>query len=93
MNLRTMFKRHQLGCKRFGKEWLRRWDALGKLLQKPSRVEFYDEFGDAGWHEMLYGIEPAWEALCIAIEEVQRYQNRVRVVLLDGTVVKEWGSS
>lgn len=85
VHLRAMHTRHPLGYKLFGLRWLRRWDAIGKLLESPARLKFnygrgYAQSGnvtDAGW--LIY----------------TSHTKRLfpgRIVLLDGIIVREWGA-
>jgi hypothetical protein len=87
-NLRERFTLYPLGCESFGAEWLRRWEALGELLQKPARFEVRSAHGR--WRDG-YGNEwPLVDALHFAITAWQWQHSPRRVVLLDGTIVYEW---
>ncbi len=87
MNLREYFSRYPLGCESFGAEWLRRWEALGRLLSLVARLEW--RFTRGKWHR--------WEIATVA--ELLQFDHRTemrkdefrRIVLLDGTVIREWG--
>jgi len=94
MTLPDLYTLHPLGCDHFGAEWLDLWLALGRLLRKPARLEYY---GDASEWEP----DPICDSLDVAsclIEAVERLGEpenvrgfeRIRVVLLTGTVIREW---
>ena len=97
MNLRQLVTLHPLGCDHFGAEWLDLWLALGRLLRRPARLEYY---GDAcEWENEPIDV---WRdvAACLieAAERISEPENvrgfeRVRVVLLTGTVIREWGTA
>jgi hypothetical protein len=83
VQLRAMHTRHPLGCKLFGLRWLRLWDVLGRVLAMPARLSFnygrgYAQSGninDVGW-------------LIYASHTKRLFPGRI--VLLDGTIVKQW---
>jgi hypothetical protein len=95
VQLRAMHTRHPLGCKLFGLRWLRLWDALGRVLELPVRIEYLDEFGDDGWYPARTARPTLARALVWCVDQWERHQNRVRIVIVGGdlnrTVVKEWG--
>jgi RNAse (barnase) inhibitor barstar len=91
----NMWDKHDLGCEHFGEEWLQLWDALGRVLELPVRIEYLDEFGDDGWYPARTARPTLARALVWCVDEWERHQNRVRIVIVGGdlnrTVVKEWG--
>ena len=102
----ALFASYTLECVEFGEEWLRRWEAVGVLLEQPAVVEVWIRPDKtAGWWVALEethadGTHPT-VADCLQYcdiaeknDEAQRvpHQKR-RVVLLDGTVVKEWNAN
>jgi hypothetical protein len=90
MNLRELFTLYPLGCESFGAQWLLLWEDLGRLLEKLARVEYFDEFGNDGWYPALHATPNVARALIWCIDEWKRHQNRCRIVLLDGTIIREW---
>ena len=93
---REMHRRHPLDVPEFGAEWLRRWEAVGNTLQRPSQIQFK---GDAGEWEQSE-LHRAWIRLEVAlIDCIERHKQPenvrgyayMRIVLLDGTIVREWG--
>lgn len=86
---REMHRRHPLDVPEFGAEWLRRWEAVGRLLEAPAQIQEYPGgcifFGGPLRFSTLH------EALAdMRIRITAPNQRRVRVTLLDGTVVREW---
>jgi hypothetical protein len=81
---REMHRRHPLDVPEFGAEWLRRWEAMGRLLVSGARV-------------MVLENGQFWMVRIGAVSECLRYCTRKhkrekrQVVLLDGTIIREWG--
>lgn len=90
---KELFKKHPLGCKSFGAEWLRRWEALGRLLWAPARIYVHCPPRDAWYPADMDPDITCSQALSIAISQLAKKRRGVRVVLLDGAIVKEWGGS
>lgn len=105
-NLRELFSLYPLGCESFGAEWLRRWEeGIDSLLRQPAKIEVFDEYGPNGWYEirvydmpLLDGkielgskINSIAHALIAAIHEWSVFQTPVRVSLLNGTIIREYG--
>ena len=87
-----MHKRHPLGCAEFGWEWCRRWEALGKLLESPGRVQ--RKLGSRQWESRTKAsIYPVGTCLEIAIVARERNPNARLRVIVDGTIIREWGAS
>lgn len=87
---RRMHGRHPLGCLRFGEKWLQLWDAVGRLLVRPARRE-----GKRRSTWFVIDHDTVANSLKFEITRAGIYPLRkgagCRVVLLDGTIVKEWG--
>ena len=87
---RRMHGRHPLGCLHFGEKWLRLWDAVGRLLVRPARRE-----GKRRSTWFVIDHDTVANSLKFEINRAGIYPLRkgagCRVVLLDGTIVKEWG--
>ena len=87
---RRMRGRHPLGCLRFGEKWLQLWDAVGRLLVRPARRE-----GKRRSTWFVIDHDTVANSLKFEITRAGIYPLRkgagCRVVLLDGTIVKEWG--
>lgn len=87
---RRMRGRHPLGCLRFGEKWLQRWDAVGWLLVRPARRE-----GKRRSKWFVIDHDTVANSLKFEINRAGIYPLRkgagCRVVLLDGTIIKEWG--
>ena len=87
---RRMHGRHPLGCLRFGEKWLQLWDAVGRLLVRPARREgkrrstWFVIDHDTVANSLKFEITRA------GIDPLRKGAG-CRVVLLDGTIVKEWG--
>jgi hypothetical protein len=89
---REMHRRHLLDVPEFGAEWLRRWETLGKLLEAPACLEV--RLKDGKWYqesrpqplsaELKETIEMTMDGIVFA-------SKWYRVVLLDGTIIREWG--
>ncbi len=90
MNLRELFSNYPLGCESFGGEWIRRWEAVGRLLEMPGRswVRF-----PTGWFYLVNGMVGDLLAVTIRAQERRSHKGALgyRIALLDGTVVREWG--
>lgn len=71
-------------------EWCTARPTLLILLDAPAHVEAWDEFGNDGWRVVTSTPATVRAALASCVNEWAQYQNKVRVVLLDGTVIKEW---
>ena len=91
-NLRELFTLYPLGCESFGAEWLRRWEALGELLQKQVQIDFFvaEAPSRTYWAPLFGTINPATVAECIIAAATDWTGASRRVVLMDGTIVKEW---
>ena len=80
---RRMHGRHPLGCLRFGEKWL-------QLLVRPARLE-----GKRRTKWFVIDHDTVAKLLMFEILRAGIYPLRkgagCRVVLLDGTIVKEWG--
>lgn len=87
---RRMHGRYPLGCLYFGEKWLQRWDAVGRLLVRPARLE---GTGRTKWFVLHH--DTVAKLLQFEILRAEGYPLRkgagCRVVLLDGTIIKEWG--
>lgn len=92
---RKMHRRHPLDVPEFGAEWLRRWEAIGRLLEAPGIVQGRLR-GDLRW--CAYTVPIAIQALLMktihssAVQFDSSAFEQVTITLLDGTVVKEWGA-
>jgi hypothetical protein len=85
--VQAMWDKHPLGCDSFGEEWLQKWEALGRLLEKPARARFCSHV-KREW----FGIDTGTVAEMLALTaHVNRHLVR-RVELFDGTIVHEWGA-
>ena len=86
---RRMHGRHPLGCLHFGEKWLLRWEAVGRLLAMPARRE-----GKFRKKWFVIDHDTVATSLRFEIRRAEAYPLRNgagwRVVLLDGTVIKEW---
>ena len=92
MNLRELFSRYPLGCESFGAEWLRRWNEVGRLLDAPVNLQFYH--GGCDFYGPPLHFRRLHEALAdMRVRITAPNQRRVRIILLDGTVVREWCAS
>lgn len=85
---------HHLDVPEFGAEWLRRWEAVGRLLEKPSMVGVRQGNTErVEWYKLSakYGRTVA-HCLTHAIER-RRVDPKLPMVarLLDGTIIREWG--
>ena len=85
-----MHRRRPLECAEFGAEWLRRWEAVGRLLEAPARLEWCLRKTWHHWHSGtvfdMIRMVPSAAAMCPMKPNEKR-----RMVLLDGTVIREWG--
>lgn len=72
-------------------------DRVWELLQRAAQVEFVVIENDAGtrWHWLpLFGtVNPATAAQCLSFAIADSNDYARRVVLFDGTVIKEWSKS
>lgn len=80
-----MWDKHDFGCDRFGEDWLRLWEAVGKLLET------------SGIRECRFESSQVWYAADRGMVGQMLRQSTMydlglsrRVVLLDGTIIKEW---
>jgi hypothetical protein len=90
MNLREIFSKYPLDCESFNAEWQHRWSEVGRLLEFRAQIEHWLPWREE-WLRMADG--PMTAADCLAYcAEYDGQMVRCRVVLLDGTVVKEWGA-
>ena len=87
MNLRELFSKYPLGCESFSAEWLRRWHEVGRLLDAKGVRECQLEASGA-WYAADHG------SVAQLLRQGTMYDKRLarRIVLLDGTIVKEWGA-
>lgn len=93
---REMHAKHPLDCPEFGEAWLRRWEAIGRLLQSESIT--YALF-EVGWAEVAR--HPLRHAIgvCVSLNRNDRKRARYdrpdgrRITILNGTIIKEWGAS
>lgn len=87
---RRMHGRHPLGCLHFGEKWLQLWDAVGRLLVRPARRE-----GKRRSTWFVIDHDTVANSLKFEITRAGIFPLRkgagCRVVLFDGTIVKEWG--
>jgi hypothetical protein len=94
---KAMHAKQPLGCAEFGAEWLGLWDALGRLLGATCSADATLANGDYGPIAEMAKRSTVGEALCaVAAECMLRRIRRgcsVRITLLDGTIVKEWGAT
>jgi hypothetical protein len=81
-----MWDLHDLECESFGEEWLQLWEALGKLMNAHALAQFWD---NGRWWTVAHGNAGACLEYCI---KNARKSNMRRTVLLDGTVIREWGT-
>lgn len=92
---REMHKRHPLECEEFGAEWLRRWEAIGNTLARLVQIQFYGdtrEWNQSPPHRPWIQLH---SALTDCIERHKAPENTrgyalMRIILLDGTIVREW---
>jgi hypothetical protein len=97
--LHEHFRADPRGADSFGK-WIE--DRIWDLLMRPADLMLDDTHGSAGWytckvydaplHNFAEGstINTAAHALLAAHHEHKHYETKTRVVLFDGTVIKEW---
>ena len=93
-NLRELFNLYHDGFQDFGPwldvpefsaEWLRRWEAVGRLLGARALIEIVVGNGYHAKYEMTLGGAIKWG-------RTQRGKTRrVCVALFDGTIIREWG--
>lgn len=87
---KAMHKRHLLECAEFDAEWLHRWSEIGRLLQAPAHVRVIvkptGRWGVVDWGHKIN----VMEALDI-INDLDRTDMGVRLTLINGTIVREWG--
>lgn len=64
-----------------------------ELLDTPAQIEFRDTHGTGNWLPTFYGVHSVAKMLrgCFAVRKMSKTD--CRVVLLDGTVIREWGAS
>jgi len=84
-----MHKRHPLECAEFGGEWLELWTS-------PAKVQFRGD--DRKWQNSMIPM-PSTVGGCIVdiserCDQPQRYWGfeKARVMLHDGTVIREWSA-
>jgi hypothetical protein len=92
---KAMHAKHPLDCPEFGAEWLRRWEAVGRLLEMPAFIE--SNLRRGAWYQ-LEGPESVTKSIQWVVtvapfdmRDFKKHKKR-RIVLLDGTIVKEWGA-
>lgn len=94
MNLRELFSNYPLDCESFNAEWLRRWSEVGRLLEARAsiRCAFHH-----GWEYREFEgsvgacVEHVIQKMPFAYRE--REPLHTQIVLLDGTIVREWGAT
>jgi hypothetical protein len=87
---REMHRRHPLGCAEFGAEWLWRWSEVGRLLATDA-IRQYKTRREKWVREIAYGL-PCGHAIHFTILERKHVSNfESRTILLDGTIIREWG--
>lgn len=80
-----------LGCTKVSEEWLDLWKGLGEMLKMPAQLEYLQH---GVWVPVVGVINPRDVAFCLWFPLVhERGHKAKRVVLLDGTIIKEWGST
>lgn len=80
-----MWDKYDLGCERFGEEWLRRWESLKTLLMSQCRVEYHN--GNSWRDSRLFDrCTVAYCLLKVASKETRA--TRRRIVLPNGKVAK-----
>ena len=86
-----MHRRHPLECAEFGAEWLRRWEAVGRLFHQRAEMR---ELIKGKWCVSLF-IGHRLTTVSDYIVKAQELHNAegcgLRVILLDGTIIREWG--
>ena len=91
---REMHRRHPLDVPEFGAEWLRRWEAVGRLLNRPAKLEFQDCETKRWWVPTFDEQRPETVEDCLERAIFDRrakpYHRRV-VLAVDGTIIREWG--
>lgn len=87
---REMHKRHPLECAEFGAEWLRGWEAVGRLLGRRAEMR---ELIKGKWCVSLfigYRLTTVSDYLVKAHELNKSEGCGLRVILFDGTIIREW---
>ena len=95
----AMFAKYPLECAEFGEEWLRRWEAVWQLLNARGNLESLIHHDpthpspDTGprWVVIAPNIRIG-RALCEIVETHNEFVRPIRIVLLDGTIIKEWNT-
>lgn len=90
MNLRQLYSLHPLGCDHFGAQWLELWLALGRLLRMPARVEYHQGGAWRSWPGMDRVHGPSVGGFLLFDFGAHYRGIEIRVVLLTGTVIREW---
>lgn len=93
---KTMHAKHPLGCAEFGAEWSRRWEAVGRLLDAPARIGVRQGSTDTFERYRLKTGHGTTVAHCVEHVVLRlQFDPRLylRIELLDGTIVKEWGGT
>lgn len=93
--MHACFALFPLDAPEFGAEWLRRWEVVGRLLQKPAMVGVRQGNTErVEWYKLSakYGRTCA-RCLAHAIER-RRVDPKLPMVvrLLDGTIIREWSA-
>ena len=90
---REMHTRHPLDVPEFGAEWLRRWSEVGRLLQRQCTIEWWT-YIDKKWLVLFWNgtVSEAVEYIDgqYALDPDDTWGRRMRI-LLDGTIIREWG--
>lgn len=93
MNLFDHYRRDPRGASSFN-QWCE--DRIWELLQRPGRLEVFDERTGRWWVPTCDGKAPRFVGECLQryLEDPIVHPSRSRVVLAsDGTVIKEWGAA
>lgn len=93
---KAMHATHPLDCAEFGAEWLRRWSEMGRLLEAPARIGVRQGSTDTFERYRLKTGHGTTVAHCVEHVVLRlQFDPRLylRIELLDGTIVKEWGGT
>lgn len=84
---KAMHAKHPLECAEFGAEWVQQWEAVGRLLEQQCRVEY---LSTDGWRDSRLFVRCSVGYCITKVAAKERRLTQRRIVLLDGTIVKEW---
>ena len=87
-DLENLFKKHPLGCEKFGEEWLQLWAALGRVLQKRAFIQHRANCGSWEWGCLAGTVEECIDR-CVFNRNVNRWA-QYRVMLRKG---KSWNGT